>query len=104
MENDTKPRLEPVPRDARPCGRARRRAARRDDEPPKNARRPFVILGVIVGVVLLAIGGYLLLTAGEESTDDAQVEADVVPVGTRVAGQVIKRARAGEPAREEGRR
>ena len=97
MDNDTKPRLEPVPRDARPADARPADAARVaappaavDDEPPKNKRRPFVIVGVIVGVMLLAIGGYLLLTMGEESTDDAQVAADTVHVGTRVAGQIVK--------------
>ena len=36
----------------------------------------------------LSIGGYLISVAGEENTDDAQVEADVVPLGARVGGQV----------------
>ena len=57
---------------------------------PKNARRPFAILGIVALVFLVGIGGYLLLTAGEVDTDDAQVAADVVPIGTRVAGQVVK--------------
>lgn len=85
MENENKaPRLEPVPRDARP------EAPATDAEPPKNKRKPYLIVGAIVGAMLVAIGSYLLLTAGEESTDDAQVYADLVPVGTRVAGQVVK--------------
>jgi membrane fusion protein, multidrug efflux system len=91
MENDTKPRLEPVPRDARPSEPPRPQLpATETEEPPKNRRRPFVIVGAIVGLMLLAIGGYLLLTAGEEGTDDAQVMADMVPIGTRVAGQIVK--------------
>ena len=32
---------------------------------------------------------YSVLTANQESTDDAQVEADVVPLGSRVSGQVL---------------
>jgi membrane fusion protein (multidrug efflux system) len=92
MENDTKPRLEPVPRDARPADASRvpTPPLAVEDEPTKNKRRPFVIVGLIVGVMLLAIGGYLILTMGEESTDDAQVAADTVHVGTRVAGQIVK--------------
>ncbi|HEX9100687.1 MAG TPA: HlyD family secretion protein [Polyangia bacterium] len=92
MENDTKPRLEPVPRDARPSEASRAPAAplQLDDEPPKNKRRPFVIVGIVAGAMLLAIGAYMLATAGEEDTDDAQVAADTVPVGTRVAGQIVK--------------
>ncbi|MCU1279347.1 MAG: rane fusion component of tripartite multidrug resistance system, partial [bacterium] len=92
MENETKPRLEPVPREARPADASRMPAPSLavENEPPKNKRRPFVIVGLIVGVMLLAIGGYLILTMGEESTDDAQVAADTVHVGTRVSGQIVK--------------
>ncbi len=91
MENESKPRLEPVPRDLRPAEPARAPTPTVvDEEPPKNKRRPFVIVGVIVGVMLVAIGGYLLLTMGEEGTDDAQVASDMVPVGTRVAGQIVR--------------
>jgi membrane fusion protein (multidrug efflux system) len=92
MDNETKPRLEPVPRDARPSEAPRPTppAAAVEVEPPKNKRRPFVIVGIVVAVMLLGIGGYLLLTAGEEGTDDAAIAADMVPVGTRVAGQVVK--------------
>src|SRR5260370_6535863 len=56
----------------------------------KSSRRPFAILGAVVAVVALAIGVYLWATAGVESTDDAQVSADLVPVGTRVTGQVLR--------------
>jgi membrane fusion protein (multidrug efflux system) len=92
MEKESKPRLEPVPRDARPpeASAAPNSPLVADDERPKNRRRPFIIVGVIVAAMLVAIGGYLLLTAGEESTDDAAVAADVVPVGTRVGGQIVK--------------
>jgi membrane fusion protein (multidrug efflux system) len=55
---------------------------------PKGARKPFVILGVVVLVVAAGIGLYLWLTAGQENTDDAQVMADLVPIGTRVAGPI----------------
>jgi membrane fusion protein (multidrug efflux system) len=37
----------------------------------------------------LGIGGYVFLTQGEETTDDSQVAADIVPIGTRVAGQIV---------------
>src|SRR4051794_36139518 len=52
--------------------------------------RPFLILGGLVLAILVGIGTYMLLTAGEESTDDAQVAADLVPIGARVAGQVAQ--------------
>lgn len=58
--------------------------------PPKSsARRPFAILGGLVAVGLLAIATFLYLGAGQESTDDAQVTADLVPLGARAAGQVV---------------
>jgi membrane fusion protein, multidrug efflux system len=92
MENESKPRLEPVPRDARPAEVTLAPAPTpvAADEPPKNKRRPFVIVGAIVAVMLVAIGGYLLATMGEEGTDDASIASDMVPVGTRVAGQIVK--------------
>jgi membrane fusion protein (multidrug efflux system) len=56
------------------------------------ARRPMnrkaIGLGAALAVLVLA-GGYKWLTWGEESTDDAQVEADVVPLASRVGGQVL---------------
>jgi membrane fusion protein (multidrug efflux system) len=58
------------------------------EAPPKRKRRPFAILGVVALVVVAVIGGYRLLTAGHEDTDDAQIAADMVPVATRVAGAV----------------
>ena len=59
-----------------------------DASAEKKKRSPFLILGIVIGAFLLAVGVYLLLTAGEENTDDAQVESDVVPIGARVFGQV----------------
>ncbi len=58
--------------------------------PRPTGRRPFVVLGGVLLVTLLAIGGYLLLTAGQVSTDDAQVSADLVPIAARVAGRIQK--------------
>jgi len=49
------------------------------------------LLAVGAGFVL-ALGGYFgyrVLGAGEETTDDATVEAEIVPVSARVAGQVL---------------
>lgn len=65
-----------------------------DERKPKaqkgrRRRSPFMVLAGLALVVLAVIGGYLVLTAGQESTDDAQVEADIVPVGARVGGQVL---------------
>jgi membrane fusion protein (multidrug efflux system) len=48
------------------------------------------VLGVVALVIVVSIGAYLAATAGEETTDDAQIEADVVAVGARVGGQVLR--------------
>ncbi|MDB4945432.1 MAG: emrA1 [Labilithrix sp.] len=56
----------------------------------KSAARPYLILAAVVA---LGIVGYLVFTAltrGKENTDDAQVDADVVPIALRVGGQVLK--------------
>ncbi|RKH50686.1 HlyD family secretion protein [Corallococcus sp. AB050B] len=56
----------------------------------KRGKRGFLILGGVVGALVLGIGGFKVVTAGQESTDDAQVEADVVPLAARVSGPVVK--------------
>src|SRR5438270_10191956 len=57
---------------------------------PSRGRRPFLIFGGVVLVAIAALAIWSLATAGHESTDDAQVWSDLVPVGTRVAGQVVR--------------
>ena len=56
---------------------------------PNRAKRLYLIIGIAVLVLLIGYGIYALVTSGKESTDDAQVSADVVPVAARIAGQVI---------------
>ena len=53
-----------------------------------RARRLYFIIGGALVFVLILIGIYELVTAGKESTDDAQVAADVVPIAARVPGQI----------------
>jgi membrane fusion protein (multidrug efflux system) len=56
----------------------------------KGATRAYIVLAV---AVVLGLAGYFvfhLLTHGKESTDDAQVDADVVPVASRVSGTILK--------------
>jgi membrane fusion protein (multidrug efflux system) len=57
---------------------------------PAKSRRPLLALLAVLTVVGAAAGGYVVLTAGKENTDDAQISADIVPLGTRVAGQVTR--------------
>jgi membrane fusion protein, multidrug efflux system len=72
------------------------RPVENNDEAPSRvparttSKRPFVILGIAIALAGLGILGYSLLTANEEETDDAQVEADVVPIGSRISGQILK--------------
>ncbi len=56
--------------------------------PPKK-RNPFVVLSMVVAVGMVLVGGYVFATRNDETTDDAQVWSDLVPVATRVAGQVV---------------
>jgi membrane fusion protein (multidrug efflux system) len=59
--------------------------------PAKKSRsRPYVILGVVVAVALAGYASFAYLSRGRENTDDAQVDADVVAVSTRVSGAVLK--------------
>jgi len=71
---------------------------------PRSPKRAFMILGVVLGVALLGISVYLFITRNDENTDDAQVEADVIPVAPRVGGAIVKvdvvdnqRVKAGDP-------
>ena len=52
-------------------------------------RRALRILFGLAAVVILAVLLDLLVNAGKEETDDAEVDADVVPLAPRVAGQVV---------------
>jgi membrane fusion protein (multidrug efflux system) len=61
-----------------------------DLSPRPRSKRPFVVLALVVATVLVSIGGYMIATAGQEETDDAQIMSDVVPVATRVSGQIVR--------------
>jgi len=80
-----------LPQRATPHGTVAAVPAKAKDpvEPRKSARRRYVIVGMAAGALAVGIGAYLFLTQGEETTDDAQVSADIVPIGTRVAGQIV---------------
>src|ERR1019366_4126080 len=56
----------------------------------KRRAKPYLILGAVVA---LGLAGYLtvsLFSRGKESTDDAQVDSDVVTVSARVGAAVLK--------------
>jgi membrane fusion protein (multidrug efflux system) len=57
---------------------------------PRSKSRPYVILGVVVALGLGVVALMSWLSRGRESTDDAQVDGDIVVVSTRVGGAVLK--------------
>ena len=48
------------------------------------------ILIAVALVAALGVGAWFYLTRGQESTDDAQVDAHVTPVAARVGGTVLR--------------
>ena len=63
------------------------------DQPPRapflQQRRFRIIAGVVV-LLLIAIVVWLWVTAGRESTDDAQVDAHVTQIAARVGGTILQ--------------
>ena len=55
----------------------------------RASRRPFLIVGLVILIGIVALVVYVLRTRGRESTDDAQVEGDVVTISVRVPGLVV---------------
>jgi membrane fusion protein (multidrug efflux system) len=53
-----------------------------------RAKRPFVIVGLVVLTGIALLVAYVMRTRGLEATDDARVEGDVVTLSVRVAGLV----------------
>ncbi len=54
----------------------------------KSAKRPVILLSVAMALIAGTIGTYVWMTRNQESTDDAQVDADVLPIGSRLSGQI----------------
>ncbi len=55
----------------------------------KTPNRAFLVLGIIAVVVVATVAIHSALTAGQQGTDNVQIEADVVPISARVAGPVL---------------
>jgi len=68
------------PRDAATAGEAGTAAKK---------RKALQIIGGVAGVIVLGVLLYVLVNAGKESTDDAQIDADVVQLAPHVAGLVV---------------
>jgi membrane fusion protein, multidrug efflux system len=77
---DTKTLERPLPERAAPGAIAK---------PNARSKRAYFILAAIVVAMLAGYGAYSVATRGTVNTDDAQIEADVVPLGARVGGAAI---------------
>jgi len=53
-----------------------------------DSRKAFLVLGGLTLLVGASLGGYAWLHAGQEATDNAQVESDVVAVTSRIPGVI----------------
>jgi membrane fusion protein, multidrug efflux system len=62
--------------------------------PPERAsllQRPGVRVGLgIIVLAAIAVGVWIWLTSGRESTDDAQIDAHVTPISAKVGGTVLR--------------
>jgi membrane fusion protein (multidrug efflux system) len=57
---------------------------------PKDARRPWIILAGVIALVLVGVGiWYFAYGRNHETTDDAFIEAHVIPVSSNVPGHVL---------------
>ncbi|MCC6390933.1 MAG: HlyD family secretion protein [Bryobacterales bacterium] len=76
---------------------------KRQAEPAKGRVKTWLIFGLFVLLLGAGAAAYLHFTAGQESTDDAQIDGHIHPVSPRVTGTVVKllvrdnqRVKAGE--------
>src|ERR1041385_1517834 len=69
---------------------------------PREMPKPLVVLLAILAVVLAAIAVYKVITRNEETTDDAVVEADIVPLAARVSGRLSQVAVADNQVVKKG--
>jgi membrane fusion protein (multidrug efflux system) len=69
---------------------------------PPRGRRAFFVLGAAVVLVAGVFAVRAALQRGEETTDNAQVESDVVPIAARVAGTVTRVLVADDQAVQAG--
>lgn len=56
--------------------------------PQRRGKRAYLILAMVSVIVAGLWVGHRLWTRGKQSTDDAQIEADVTPIASRVAGTI----------------
>jgi len=68
----------------------------------KRGRTAWLAFAGTLGAALFALGIYLVVTRGQETTDDAQVEADVVQLAAKVGSEVVECAVSDNQAVKKG--
>lgn len=61
-----------------------------EEQPTKSTPRAYLILATCVALALGGIGAFAFVTRHHQSTDDAQVEADVAALAVRIGGLVTR--------------
>jgi len=56
----------------------------------RSPKKALLILGGVLAIALSSTGAYSWSTRGQETTDDAQIDTDVVPLGARVGGTLAE--------------
>jgi membrane fusion protein (multidrug efflux system) len=56
--------------------------------PEKKSKKKLIIFAGILGVVLIIASIYFVISANYESTDNAQLDADIVPIKSSVSGYI----------------
>lgn len=55
-----------------------------------NTRKPLIVGGLLLAVILIVSIVVYFRTAGRETTDDAFIDAHIIPMSPKVAGQVTR--------------
>ncbi len=86
------PQLHPVSTPPSHAAEPARAPAPAQASPERRGRKRRILagVGVVVALALAWFGVHLFLTRGDETTDDAFVESDVVPLAPRVGGTIAE--------------
>ena len=61
---------------------------KKEEVKKNNPKKRFLILGGVLGAVIITVIVYWIIGAGYESTDNAQLDADIVPIRSSVPGYI----------------
>jgi multidrug resistance efflux pump len=68
----------------------------------RRGRPAYLLVALATALGLSGFGGYVYVTRNIETTDDAHIEADVVPMSPRVGGQMVRVAVADDQTVKSG--